>query len=58
MDEKLLELMKLNGELRVAFMQMGIDQHKALELAGEAMNKFYDSDCMDKTYKATYEDNM
>lgn len=46
--------MKLNGELRVAFMQMGIDQHKALELAGEAMNKFHDSDCMDKTYKATY----
>jgi predicted CoA-binding protein len=58
MDEELLELMKLNGELRVAFMQMGIDQEKAHELSGEAMNKFYESDCMGKEYKATFEDNM
>lgn len=54
MDKKLLELMKLQGQLRVAFVKLGIDEVKSLELSSEALHLFLTSPIAKEEYAERY----
>ena len=54
MAEPVLEMMALQGELRVYLMQQGIDQSKALDISGEILDKVLNSDVAKDEYKQAY----
>jgi hypothetical protein len=54
-SDKMTELMKLQGKIRVVFMSMGIDEDKALDLAAEALHLFLISEVAKDDYRAIYQ---
>jgi len=54
MNPLLLELMKLQGGIRVAFVRMGIEEDKALDLSAEALHLFMESEVVKDEYLEAY----
>ena len=55
MSKEISDLMSLQGEVRISFMQMGVDAENALDLAGEALHLFVQSPACGPEHRQAYE---
>lgn len=54
MDKATLEIMKLQGKLRIAFIQFGVNEEQALDLAAEALHLLMISSIAKEEYQNAY----
>lgn len=54
MDKATLEIMKLQGKLRIAFIQFGVNEEQALDLAAEALHLLMISGIAKEEYQNAY----
>lgn len=54
MNEELFALMKLQGELRIAFMKLGLDELASHNLSSEALHIFATSQIARSEYRQSY----
>lgn len=55
MEKEILDFIKLQANIKIKFMERGLPEIVAHEIAGDALHLFTESDAIKKTYKEVYD---